>query len=272
MENEKLLKIIKSCADDTPRAEWVLRARQLLLSRMRHGRAAYGLFSTGARILAAVRFLKLSPAGLAPLGFAVVLGATLFLASRSLPGNVLYAVKLAAERVEGVLAQTPDSEAEYSLALAEKRLAELRELAHREQTDEPGRSALIAATVSRYAEALAQTKKTVSRLGSRGNRDPQLRAAVKIEKVAREYRVLLDSIDLHDETGVFENAKVTTNEAELAAEEIIAGHAKTAETPSSATPEAETASSVAPSASPSPEPIPETPQSSRPESPEDKPE
>jgi hypothetical protein len=144
--------------------------------------------------------------------FAVMFGgwvATVNASFDSVPGDILYPVKLATERVQITLAGTSERRAKLHAEFASRRLQEVVEI---NNSDRDGKEVLVQAAVDGFKQELNSANEQLVALQT-SSPETVVDVAVTLEQKSEEYQAVLSQTDTAQSTE-------TISEALVAAEEI----------------------------------------------------
>lgn len=156
MEDKELIAKLSYLKAIKPRNEWVALTRERLVEREYKGLQNGGFWGMLERIGRMVQYLE-RPAVIMPLlALIVVGGAVGRAASESLPGDRLYSLRAAAERIP-LQFSAADEQSSRQFALAQQRLADLRQVAELNKVKNlPVAIREFEANVSKVSEGFAQ--------------------------------------------------------------------------------------------------------------------
>jgi hypothetical protein len=227
-EEKELIKIIKKCYSEPPKGEWLVACRTELVRHAVKTAPGGGMFAGLHGLIASV-LSSFSPR-LALAGTAVALlaltGFGSSYATRGLlPSSKLYPLKLAVESAQKAVAVTEAQKADYSVSVATERVNELSRLTHDSSSPKSvARTQLISETAKRYSEALNESAAQALQLKQSGDNDLAMRTAQKIDQAAKDYTVLLSTLESDTSTSVspdLEQATILSMRAQEAAGEIL---------------------------------------------------
>lgn len=172
MNNKDLAKKLKQCQTGQPAAQWVARNREILLSQVRAQQGSrLDLFSKdgasftweAAKMFFPGKIVYRVSAVLA-LIFVLILGSsvTTAWADRSLPGDILYSVKITTEKVQ--ISLTPDKEAKTKLKVefAGKRIQEAKQISQKNDQSVEQKAANIKNSLENYKGSIKEVDSDLS--------------------------------------------------------------------------------------------------------------
>ncbi|MFA6533570.1 MAG: DUF5667 domain-containing protein [Patescibacteria group bacterium] len=195
MNNHELLKQLKSLETGQPDIEWVSRNREILLSQIRSQQAKpVELFSRAGANFSwqAVQVLfpvRLAVRAVTAVGLVIVflLGSsvTSAWADRSLPGDLLYNVKITTEKVQSAITTSAEDKTKLEMEFAGKRLDEIKRLSAEQPTS--GRQKEIKNTLASYKKNLEQVNNNLAQLAGQGNAEKTAELATLVNSQTTGY-------------------------------------------------------------------------------------
>lgn len=186
--------------------EWKQAQRDILFTKIsaQQDNSQLSLFTPWMRY--SIHSLARPFAGLAMLLVFVFGGAaTVWGSFESMPGDVLYPVKITTERLQVTLIQDEDKKADLKMKYAQKRVAEIKVLT--QATASPKKQEALANTVREYNKTIAEVQATVQRKANENN--PEAIALAKtLNSITNEVTVTLAGVIVSNP-----NAQQALNEA-----------------------------------------------------------
>ncbi len=231
---DKLVEQLKELRAIKPRAEWVASNRSLLLAQIKSQatvqEAKPADYLKFAKMLMPTRFVQsiVKPMYIAGLAFLFVVGSgalTVSAARESLPGNVLYPVKLTSERVAVSLAGSPAAKAKASANNAAERVREIEKIIST-NTDAATKNQMISVASDNLKKNMDSVVSNLDQAKSeKGDSAETLAAAQNVGKTVTD---LTQRLEQNNQAGgneqtaqIIADAKNTVNEAGVKAVEVI---------------------------------------------------
>jgi len=205
-----IIKKLRKLKEIKPSAEWKKSSRDFLLTKIKEEKYSKELFPIQKKswVLGASELffskeffsLTLKPAVSFASIVALVLGSGLSVSASqmALPGDTLYSLKIASERVQVALAFKEESRAKIHVELAGKRLNEVKRI--KENTD-PDKNQKINIAIDKFQEEIRTVK---TQLDNLGEKEEGLEVAKIVDSKTHEYREALVGTVSGGETEVSE--------------------------------------------------------------------
>ena len=205
-----IIKKLKNLREIKPSAEWKKSSRDFLLTKIKEEKYSKELFPIQKKswVLGASELffskeffsLTLKPAVSFASIVALVLGSgfSVSASQMALPGDTLYSLKIASERVQVALAFKEESRAKIHVELAGKRLNEVKRI--KENTD-PDKNQKINIAIDKFQEEIRTVK---TQLDNLGEKEEGLEVAKIVDSKTHEYREALVGTVSGGETEVSE--------------------------------------------------------------------
>ncbi|OGF20869.1 hypothetical protein A2316_00580 [Candidatus Falkowbacteria bacterium RIFOXYB2_FULL_38_15] len=192
-----IIKKLKNLREIKPSAEWKTASRDFLLTKIKEEKYSKELFPIqkkswmmgASELFFSKEFfsLTLKPAVSFASIVALVLGSgfSVSASQMALPGDTLYSLKIASERVQVALAFKEESRAKIHVELAGKRLNEVKRI--KENTD-PDKNQKINIAIDKFQEEIRTVK---TQLDNLGEKQGGLEVAKIVDSKTHEYREAL---------------------------------------------------------------------------------
>ena len=197
---KNIIKNLQSLKEIKPRQEWVAQNRQLLLSQLRAQKET-GLApveSNGLKSLQIFLPQHIGSAILKPVGvllmITMVLGggyASVSASQGSLPGDVLYPVKLTSEKMQLTFTSDQKEIAQLHIDFAEKRLDEFSQITKKEDPKTEKKSKNAKKTISRYNDEIKEVSKTLEDVKANNSAKEVVLMAKKVNEKTEEFSKVL---------------------------------------------------------------------------------
>lgn len=202
MQNKELIKKLQSFKRIKPRSEWIIQNREILLTQIRSQskserdiKKSFDYYVEFLRLFFPSRWV-LRPVGIFILIATVVLGSNLATvrAAQSLPGDLLYPLKLASEMAQMTFTLSEEKKVELEIEFTGRRLDELKKI--QEKVDEPDFE-----RKEKIQEAVKKVKENVERVENRlksieEEREPRtvVEVAKSVNDKTEEYKYELERL------------------------------------------------------------------------------
>ncbi len=168
MNNRQLLQRISQLQAGQPDAEWVKNTRAVLSSQISAGQYQPVDVKTNWQTLVMLFPTQLAVRVVAVLVLAVVLlmstSITTVRANRSLPGDILYPVKQATEKVQLTLTFEPEDKAKLIVEFAGRRVDEAKQISQDDSRSDANKAKYVERSLRSYRDNIAKAKTTIDQI------------------------------------------------------------------------------------------------------------